>query len=41
MVEREVRPETLLAQANASQGLEDLVEQNLVSKRGEMKSVTA
>jgi hypothetical protein len=41
MVEREIRPETLFAETNTFQRFEHLVEQNLVSERGEMKSVTA
>jgi hypothetical protein len=41
MEEREIGPETLLAETNYFQCLEHLVKQNLVSKRGEMKSIAA
>jgi hypothetical protein len=41
MEEREIRLETLLAETNTFQRLDHLVKQNLVSKRGEMKSIAA
>jgi hypothetical protein len=41
MEERKIRPEAVLAETNTFQCLEHLVKQNLVSERGEMKSVTA
>jgi hypothetical protein len=41
MEEREVRPEAILAEANAYQRLHHLVKQDLVSSWGELESVTA
>jgi hypothetical protein len=41
MEEREIRPEAVQVETNTFQCLEYLVEQDLVSERGEMKSVAA